>query len=117
MPAGEDQRMRLKENDAWFLELITQSILGRKMFCSPVRCTWPSMLLRPAKSVFQRPLGPATNASFATVFPPGRTWLARKPTCEVAVHRLPLNGAVPMQDGWAKNALGLLATATAGKLR
>src|SRR5712691_12672498 len=53
MPAGEDQRMRLKVNAAWCLGVICQSTLGNQMFCSPVRGTGPSMVFKAVRSVSQ----------------------------------------------------------------
>src|SRR5262245_47706058 len=118
MPAGEDQRMRLKVNDARFLWLICQSSLGKMMFCAPVRGTIPSMLFRPVNPLLQ---SPAATGALARVLPPATTRVARVPNWEEAVQGVSCPGTkvLPsaLQLGAAKNTLGLLATAVPGKFR
>src|SRR5215471_15686860 len=104
MPPGEFQRKRFNENEAWFLELICQSSLGKRMFWAPKRGTGPSK----AESAFKSVL----YLLVASVIIPevGAVVLARPLRCWARAVMVALLGV-------AKKTEGLEATAVPGKLR
>src|SRR5689334_19890865 len=99
MPAGDAQRCRSSENDAWFFWLTCQSIFPNQRMFSPVRGTGPSVVIRSAKSLLYSVVACAWVAAL----------LAPYTRC----------ASVLIVDalGVAKNDFGVCAMAVPGKLR